>query len=60
MHRALRIAGSLLPCTSHPAWQKNLCSLRCTLVVGEEGAHEIRATHPTTPDGRYFVVKGKL
>jgi len=36
------------------------CSSCGVLVVREVSAHEICAMHPTTPDGRYFVVKGQL
>ena len=36
------------------------CSSYGVLVVREVSVHEISAMHPTTPDGRYFAVKGKL
>jgi len=38
----------------------NYCSSYGFLVVREVSAHEICAMPPTTRDGRYFVVKGKL
>ncbi len=36
------------------------CSLRSVLNVRHVTTHEICPMHPTTPDGRYFVVKGQL
>ena len=29
-------------------------------MTGDEGAHAVSSTTPTTPDGRYLVVRGRL